>query len=60
MTEEDKAAAQLLADYDRARMDLRRLETEVEQAALEFGRRRGYPALFRIEHMRFALEKISD
>ena len=58
MTKEDRAAARLLAQYDKARVEYRRLETEIERTALEFGRRRGYFALFRVEHMRAMLENM--
>lgn len=56
MTKEDKAAAKLLAKYDKARAEFRRLEAEVERAANEFGRRRGHLGFTRVETMRLMLE----
>ena len=59
MTKEDKAAAKLLAKYDKARAEYRRLEAEVERAAMEFGRRRGHIGFTRIETMRLMLEHMA-
>lgn len=56
MTKEDKHAAKLLAQYDKARAEYRRLESEVERAAIEFGHRRGHIGFTRVETMRLMLE----
>jgi hypothetical protein len=56
MTSEDKRAAKLLAQYDKARAEYRRLEAEVEQAAIAFGHRRGHIGFTRVETMRLMLE----
>lgn len=53
---EDKRDYELLRRYDEARKEFRRLEQEVEKAAIEFGWRRGHIGFTRVETMRTMIE----
>jgi len=53
----DREAIKLLAKYEKARAEHRRLEQELEKAAIEFGWRRGHIGFTRVETMRVIMER---
>jgi CelD/BcsL family acetyltransferase involved in cellulose biosynthesis len=53
----DRDAVKLLAKYEKVRADYRRLEQELDQAAIEFGWRRGHIGFTRVETMRVIMER---
>lgn len=53
----DREAAKLLKQYEKTRTALRKLESEIEKAANEFGWRRGHIGFTRMETMRIMMER---
>lgn len=50
-----RRATLLLRKYDKARADLRKLEAELHEACVEYGRTQGYGERYNRDHMRTRL-----